>query len=457
MLDSFLTFINQQHWDIENRKTLLAVSGGIDSVVMLHLFHKAGFRVGIAHCNFGLRGQDSVDDESFVRQLAAQLQIPCYVKSFTPKTFASAQGISLQMSARRLRYEWFEALSAEFDYDWIATAHHINDSIETTLLNLTRGTGLAGLNGVPATNGRVVRPLLFSSRENIVDYAQKHQLVWREDVTNARTDYKRNLIRHRVVPLLKEMNPALERTFQSSTERLRAADTLLTGFLEAWQKEHVSITDGQLEIKIESLQQTSEPVYSLWFVLRNYGFSYHQAEVIYNAADGLSGKIFFSNTHKVVKDRHLLILRSQEETEQEESLISELSTKLVFQWGELNTQISDVVNFDGAGNPHRVFLDGNKLVFPLTIRRWAEGDVFHPFGMAGRRKKISDLLVDQKFSIFQKQMVKVLVSGTGDIIWVIGVRADERFRVTDATKSIVTMDVIFQPSAKETENFSNDF
>jgi tRNA(Ile)-lysidine synthase len=457
MLDSFLTFINQQNWDIGNRKTLLAVSGGIDSVVMVHLFHKAGFRVGIAHCNFGLRGQDSVDDETFVRQLAEQLHIPCYVKAFSPKAFAHEQGISLQMSARSLRYDWFEALRAELNYDWIATAHHINDSIETTLLNLTRGTGLAGLHGVPATNGRVVRPLLFSCRDNIVAYAQKHALAWREDYTNARTDYKRNLIRHRVVPLLKEMNPALERTFQSSTERFRAADTLLTGFLEAWRNEHVSITDGQLEIKIKSLQQTKEPAYCLWYVLRNYGFSYHQAELISGVLDGFSGKTFYSDTHQVIKDRHLLILRELDEQEEEESLIWELAAQHVFEWGELNTQISVVVNLDGAGNPRRAFLDTDKLIFPLTIRPWAEGDVFQPFGMAGRRKKISDLLIDQKFSIFQKQRVKVLVNGNGDIIWVIGIRADERFKVTDATQRVVTMDVIFRPSAQETENFLNDF
>jgi tRNA(Ile)-lysidine synthase len=443
MLDSFLTFINQQRWDMGSRKTLLAVSGGIDSVVMMHLFHNAGFEVGIAHCNFGLRGQDSVEDEQFVRGLAEGYQMPFFVKSFDPDAYAMEHGVSLQMSARVLRYHWFEVIRSEFGYDWVATAHHTNDSIETILLNLTRGTGLAGLQGVPPVNGRVVRPLLFSSRAQIVAYAEKNELVWREDRTNSSIKYKRNLVRHRVVPILKELNPVLERTFQTTAERIRAADHLLMDFMEGWQKEHVRLTDGQVVVAIESLRRIVEPVYGLWFILRNYGFNYQQTQTLFSSIDRLSGKVFYSQTHKVLKDRDHLIVMGLGEGDVGESQISGLAGRNVYEWGELSIYASGAEGMSREKNAGRIFVDGSKLVFPLTIRNWIVGDVFQPFGMDGKRKKLSDLLIDLKYSIFQKRHVKVLVNGTGEIVWVIGIRADERFRIRQEAQNVVTMEVIF--------------
>ena len=437
MLDSFLTFINQHRLDLHGQRTLLTVSGGIDSVVMTNLFHRAGFQAGIAHCNFGLRGKESVLDEAFVRELAAACNFPVFVKQFDTKAFIKEHHVSTQMAARDLRYPWFEEIRNTNSFDWVATAHHANDALETTLLNLVRGTGIAGLHGIAVKNKFLIRPLLFATKEEILDYAHQNKLSWREDQSNQSLDYKRNMIRKQVVPVLKELNPSLESTFLITSERIRAAGSLLSEFMEKWQNEAVKEIEGQLNISISMLLSDSEPAYRLWYIVNQYGFQYLQVIQIVKSLQTISGKIFYSNSHQILKDREFLILKPIEEESTAPVLITEPEGNYTFQEGRL--VISSEIKLSGfeiEKKKNIIYLDKKALLLPLTIRKWLPGDIFYPFGMKGKRKKVSDILIDLKLNIYQKQKVNVLVNGNGEIIWLINIRSDERYKITDKTQDM---------------------
>ncbi|TDE16381.1 tRNA lysidine(34) synthetase TilS [Dyadobacter psychrotolerans] len=442
MLDSFLTFINQPGLDFSKQKTLLTVSGGVDSVVMAHLFHRAGFEAAVVHCNFGLRAEESVQDEVFVKELAGKYEFAFYVKHFDPKTYAKEHTVSTQMAARDLRYEWFEELRTEHNFDWIATAHHANDALETVFLNLARGTGITGLHGIAAVHSGIVRPMLFASKDQILDYANENQLLWREDRSNNSMDYKRNIIRKKIIPVLKELNPSLEKTFQVTSDKVRAADSLLTGYLEQWKKSVLTESEDQIKISISGLQQSGEPSYRLWHILNVYGFNYTQCVTITKSLKATSGKTFYSKSHELLKDRETFILRARKGDNS--------SVNLTIAWNEGQYELpegylkisrvnTNEINYTDK-NPEVIWLDEGKLIFPLQVRKGKEGEVFYPFGMKGKRKKISDLLIDLKMSLYQKEKVNVLVNGNGEIIWVIGVRADDRWRLMDETKQVLRVE-----------------
>ena len=439
MLESFLTFINQQKLGLSEKSTLLTVSGGVDSVVMAHLFYQAGLSAGIAHCNFGLRNKESDEDELFVRQLAERYDYPFFINCFDTKNFAQEHGISTQMAARDLRYQWFEELRKGENYDCVATAHHVNDSIETVILNLARGTGLAGLHGIAVKNQYLIRPLLFASRQEIVNFAVEHQLTFREDSSNSSNHYKRNLIRHEVVPVLKQLNPALEKTFVTTLTRIKAAEALLENSLKEWQDEVVEIQNGDLLIPIEPLMYLPEPVYRLWFILQHYGFSYGQVEDLFASADGISGKQFQSACYTVLKDRQSFIVSERKrENTTEELIIEDLNG--IYLINDLTISFETLIKtvhfkFEKANTI--AYFDADRLIFPLVIRNWVLGDRFFPFGMKGKSKKVSDLLIDQKLNLNQKKKIKVLLNGNEDIIWVIGLRSDERYKISENTKEIL--------------------
>lgn len=441
MLDSFLTFINQHTPDLKHQPTLLAVSGGIDSVVMTHLFHNLGFPAGIAHCNFGLRGEESDGDETFVRELAAQCNFPFFVTRPDVKGTAKSGSVSTQMAARALRYAWFEKVRAESGYEWIATAHHSNDSLETLLLNLTRGTGPAGLTGIAPVNGKVIRPLLFSNRAEVSRYAAENGIRWREDRTNVTDDYHRNKIRHHVIPVLAELNPSLETTFNATSERLRAGNALLEAYLQKWKEQIVKQENGTIRIPITELTNNNEPNYRLWTILQGFGFQYSQISGILSVLGGIAGKRFFSPTHVLLIDREYLILKAQSGSPDREELIIE-GLDATFDWQGQRFTLSTWP----AGKPLyfdslTIVVDADRLKFPLTIRKWRQGDSFQPFGMAGKRKKVSDLLIDNKIDRFQKEKTAVLINGNGDIIWVVGIRADERFKLSETSQRAVMVSV----------------
>lgn len=433
MLDSFLTFINQHTPDLKQQPTLLAVSGGIDSIVMVHLFHNLGLPAGIAHCNFGLRGEESDGDEAFVHDIATRYNFPFFVTRPDVKTLAKSASISTQMAARELRYEWFEKIRQESGYRWIATAHHANDSLETLLLNLARGTGLAGLTGIAPVSGNLIRPLLYSNRAEISRYARENDILWREDRTNETDDYYRNKIRHHVIPVLSELNPSLETTFNASAERLRAANALLEASLQEWKSRAILREEGCIRISIAEVSGAKEPAFQLWSILQDFGFQYNQVHGIMGALTGTSGKRFYSPTHVLLVDRSYLILKASSETSDDAELLIERSdTQLEWEGVTLTLRIAlkgSSYHFDKS----TIAVDADLLTFPLILRKWRQGDVFQPFGMDGKSKKVSDLLIDAKIDLFRKERTAVLVNGDGKIIWVVGIRADERFKITATT------------------------
>lgn len=442
MLASFLTFINDNKIPLTDKRTILTVSGGIDSVVMAHLFHKAGFDSVIAHVNFGLRGKESDDDELFVKELADFYQFPFFFTRVNTKSYSKEKGISTQMAARDLRYEWFELVRKEAKASFVATAHHADDSLETVLLNLVRGTGLSGLKGILPFSGSLIRPLLFATREEILIYAKNNNLSWREDSSNKSNDYKRNLLRNEVLPLLRQLNPSVSRTFTTSSDRLQAAHNLVTNELTLWKEKFVSTApNGLLYIAIDGLLNSSEATFRLFSVLEEFNFSYKKTQNIINCLEGQCGKKFISSSHTLIKDRTQLMLSPNEFTEeivviannncQTETSSFRLSIySKQFEANDALTATEQKATFDTA-----------LLTFPLQIRNWKSGDTFYPFGMKGKRKKISDLLVDRKVPLALKKQVLVLTDQADRIIWVIGHRTDERFKVTDKTLSITLLEI----------------
>ncbi|MCF0060665.1 tRNA lysidine(34) synthetase TilS [Dyadobacter chenwenxiniae] len=435
MLDPFLTFINQHKLDLKKQPCLLTVSGGVDSVVMLHLFQKAGFPAGIAHCNFGLRGDESEGDEQFVKELAKTYDFPFFSKRFDVKSFAKKRGISTQMAARELRYEWFEQLRAAHNYAYIATAHHANDSLETVLLNLTRGTGLSGLYGISGINSYLLRPLILATKEQILAYAQANGLHWREDQSNDSDDYKRNLIRHKVVPVLQQLNPSLEATFIHSADKLQSADQLLRELLDEWSIRAVIKKNDQIRIHIALLLAEGQAAYRLWHLLDQFGFSYRQSVQIIASLPGIPGRQFLSDSHILLIDREELIVQKKfEGLESSTWAIHVPNGELQLGGFILRLSQKDRDSLPrNAYDSQTVILNSQKLEFPLTVRKWQTGDVFQPFGMNGRKKKLSDFFTDLKMDLFTKQSTFILVNGNQEIIWVIGLRLDERYRVNPDT------------------------
>lgn len=422
---------------------MLAVSGGVDSVVMLHLFQKAGFPAGVAHCNFGLRGEESEGDEQFVKTLAEEYHFPFYSRRFNTKSFAREKSISTQMAARNLRYEWFEELRAAHNYTYIATAHHANDSLETTLLNLVRGTGLSGLHGISGINNHIIRPLLFATKEQVVAYAQENGLHWREDLSNESDDYKRNLLRHKVVPVLQQLNPSLESTFIQSSAKLQSANLLLKAMLNKWVEEVVVEKEGQLRISKQKLISESQPAYRLWHVLDKFGFSFQQSTQIIATLSGISGRQFLSDTHALLIDREYLIVQEKINNEANLSfLIDTLEGE--FDFGSFSLSLShSPKNFrlPMSHTANFAFINADTLKLPLTIRRWQQGDVFQPLGMQGKKKKLSDFFTDLKMDLFKKQNIFILLNGNQDVIWIIGLRLDERYKIDEDTVNVLQVRV----------------
>jgi tRNA(Ile)-lysidine synthase len=423
-------------------KILLTVSGGKDSVVMFDLFLNAGFRFGVAHCNFQLRGEDSIGDEEFVQNIAHNQGINFHSIRFDTKEFAHQKAISTQMAARELRYEWFEKIRIEGSYDFVATAHHLNDNIETILLNLTKGTGVAGLRGIQAKNGHIIRPLLFATREEIEEYVSVNNLSWREDSSNASTDYQRNLLRHEVIPVLKRINPNLEETFSRNIDRFHDLEMAFQKNLNYFKTTVLRQEGDTIFIKISNLKYWQSTTYLLEETLKDYGFNYQQIKAIEQSLHGHSGKQFFSPTHVLVKDREDLVISRRTEDDFEEVIIEEIKPSL----SNNPSQPSP----DGEGyyaleielpsnhypteiEPQRFDLD--KIKFPLTLRKWQQGDWFIPLGMKGK-KKISDFLIDRKIPLHLKK-VTFTITSQYNIIWVVGQRIDDRFKITPATKRVL--------------------
>lgn len=435
MLQRFCQYITENKLFLPSQKILLAVSGGIDSVVMTDLFSKAGYVFGIAHCNFRLRGDESDGDEAFVKRLAAAYQVPFFSTGFDTASAAHTAGISIQMAARDLRYDWLNQLLIQEGYDFLATAHHLNDIIETVLLNLTRGTGIHGLAGIRMKAGKLIRPLLFATREEIQAYVEAQGLKWREDSSNESVKYYRNLIRHEVIPVLKKINPSLETTFGESSEKLLAAEALFNEKVEETGKKLCVWKDEELYIDIAALEMENEKKILFYEMLKDYGFSYSEISNLLFTRQ--TGKKIESATHIAVRDRDHFIVAPRRPDGMKEYLVEKGMKEVHIEDLSLELSITGNENFVISKSSDTASLDYDKLQFPLKLRGWQPGDWLIPFGL-GRRKKVSDLLVDLKIPRHHKDQVKVLLSGDA-VVWVVGLRTDERFRITEETQKILVV------------------
>ena len=414
-------------------KILLALSGGIDSIVLFDLLVHCGFSISVAHCNFKLRGKESDADEVFVRSLCKKYAIPCFVKSFETEAYATKNKISIQMAARELRYKWFNELRENKGLDCICTAHHKSDVVETMLINLIRGTGISGLHGIQAKHGFIVRPLLFAKKNDILNYAQKHKLKFREDSSNASDDYLRNKIRHHVIPELVKVDPDFERGFFDTANHIQKSESLLNLLINNELKKIRKINGEIQSFQISNLLKIREPENFLYEILKDYHFSSAQCSMLYKALNKGSGKQFNSVTHRLLIDRNFLVLSPLKNSVQKDSFrINKLSDfkKLPIHLDASKSKINDQFELNKKRTIAQI--DAQSVSFPFELRRWKKGDSFYPLGM-NKRKKLSDFFIDHKLSIFDKEEVWLLCSN-GEIIWVINYRIDERYKITSRTK-----------------------
>ncbi len=435
MLKSFQDHIARHRLCKATDKILLAVSGGLDSMVMLHLFHRAGYSVAVAHCNFQLRGAESDGDEAFVSEQCIRLGIPFYHEQFDTNNYAWEYNLSTQLAARTLRYTWFDEVLMEGKFDKLATAHHLNDSLETVLINLSRGTGIDGLAGIPVENKSIIRPMLFATRLEIEAFAKAEHITWREDSSNLTDDYQRNFIRHHIMPLLKEINPSLEHTFLSTQEKVRGGVELINLAHATLEKEFVQRTDGKILVHKSAFEAFHYPASVLWEMTKRFGFNIEQCEEVIQSLHKQSGKKFLTSTHQLIIDREQIII-SEITSSWEEVEIKSGEAKAVLGVWTLKIHPGKPVVRE---NPSEAILDADKLHFPLKWRKWKAGDSFNPLGM-NHHKKISDFLIDQKISLVDKDRVTVLESN-GEIVWVVGHRVDNRFKITDETKHALAIKV----------------
>lgn len=432
MKQSFLNYLEQKKLCGSNDKILLAVSGGLDSMAMLDLFQDCGFNIGVAHANFQLRGGESTGDEEFVEGFCKKSSIPFYTKKFDTELYARLHQLSIQMAARVLRYQWFGELAEAHHFDWIATAHHLNDSIETGLLNLVRGSGIEGLDGIESKNGKVIRPMLFATRQQLEVHAKENNITWREDRSNTSDDYQRNFIRHHVTPLLKELNPSFENSFLESMNKISGAVELEALGIQRWREQFEKTTGNQIRLTKKGFDQFKRPENVLWNLIKGFEFNLDQCHQIARAMKGQPGKKFYSSGHELIIDRDYLII-SKTQTRLGETLIESHQTEATL--GNFKLKIEQREKIDFNDDPTIAMLDADKIKFPLHWRKWKPGDSFYPLGM-NHRKKLSDFLIDQKVSLADKEAITVLES-ENEIVWVVGWRVDDRYKIALATQSTV--------------------
>ena len=435
MLEQFQAYINRYNLIAEGEKVILAISGGVDSMVLADLLLKAKVEFVAAHCNFHLRGEESDGDEKFVREYAEKHDIQCFVKHFETEKYAAEQGISIEMAARDLRYAWFEQLRLRLGYNKIAVAHHADDQAETFFINLLRGAGLRGLKGMLPQNGVIIRPLLWASREQIRQYAVENQVIWREDHTNAENVYLRNKIRNQLLPAFDELKPEARQGLYKSLEYLASENELYRELLKEKLSQIVKRNDEVQSFPTFNSQLSTLNFQLLFEWLRQYNFNADQCRFIFETMNTGIGNKYFSSTHQLIIGRDDFQLSEIKAIENEEVQIGVGEDVIVLPIHLCFSKLEKTPDFVIDKSSDVAQLDFDKLKFPLTLRHWRHGDRFHPLGMKGS-KLLSDFFVDQKFTEWQKRNVWLLVSADDEIFWVVGYRIDERFKVTDSTKML---------------------
>lgn len=435
----FIQSLKQRFPGVESQRILLAVSGGPDSIALLYLFIRFTKQIAVAHCNFGLRGAESDADEAFVKHCCSELNVPFYSKRFETSEEATEKSISIQVAARELRYAWFEQLRIEHHFDCIATAHHLDDNVETVLMNMLRGTGMKGLSGIPEQNGPIIRPLLFASKAQLIQFLSAHNIAYRNDASNAENKYTRNKLRNSIVPQLLELNPQASTHIHELSKHAQLAYALLSEKTEALASGNLSETNGTIQLHYDTISRTPFAAFYLFELISRYGFNKVQCDLIHaNFCSAKTGTRFLSESFELIVDRHTLIInpRNDEQHPVADIVVHEQPSQVI-------ALPDDEYMFNMLTNPSintyledHLYINADLLSFPLYCRLWKQGDSFKPLGSNGS-KKVSDLLIDQKVSLTAKRNTFVLQSSSGDIVAVLGHRIDNRYRITPDTRSVL--------------------
>jgi tRNA(Ile)-lysidine synthase len=432
-----------RHLSTKNCHVILAVSGGVDSVVLTDLVFKAGFNFTIAHCNFQLRRQASDSDEQFVRSLGEKYGKEVLVKRFATQDYADSNKVSIQVAARELRYAWFEELIKNSKFQIpnskLLTAHHADDNIETVLMNIFRGTGISGLHGILPVQGNIIRSLLFAHKASIIEYAQQHNLSWVEDTSNATDKYSRNFFRHNVIPLIKEVYQNADENLLANIERWKEVEQVYNQSIQLTKSKLLEHKGNEVHIPVLKLQK-NQPLNTIAYeIVKEYGFTAAQVNDIIQLLSAENGKFVASATHRVIRNRNWLIIAPVVSTEALNILIEEKAESINFENGSIKISLmekSSTVSEDA----NLVRLDVAKVQFPLILRKWKTGDYFYPLGMQ-KKKKVNRFLIDKKLSTTQKEKVWVIESNKR-IIWVVGQRIDDRFKITPTTKQVLQLQLL---------------
>lgn len=440
MLSQFELHLRNSFPSIFNEKVLIAISGGVDSMVLANLCLKLDLKISLAHCNFNLRGSESKSDEDFIFDYGKSNDLIVYSKHFNTELYAKKSKLSTQMAARKLRYHWFENLINEHKFDRLLTAHHSDDNLETFFINLIRGSGIEGLSGIPKTNVSIARPLLIFSKEQILNYANQFDVKWREDSTNGSLKYHRNELRHKLIPVLKKIHPKILESLAKTQSNIEASKNLLNLHIEDINKKVIKkIFDDEIHYSISALKSLKSTKLYLFPLFKKFGFS--DWEELYNLLDAQSGKQIFSVSHTLIKDREVLILtQKKSKTNVEQIIISKNETVSVKEFG-YKLKFKKVFKTEG-NHAKSIFVDMDKLKFPLKLRNWISGDSFYPKGMKGK-KKISKFLKDEKLSLTSKSKILLLCSDS-KVVWVVGKRQDARFVPSKETSVIYKISIVCQ-------------
>jgi len=438
MFNAFENLLKNQFSFLKETPVLVAVSGGLDSMVLTHLCKNAGLNIALAHCNFKLRADESDGDEDFIKAYAKTHNLDVFTTHFETGIIAQKSKQSIQMAARQLRYDWFESLQFQHGFEYVLTAHHADDCLETFLINLSRGTGLDGLTGIPEINGSVVRPLLTFSRDEIFDFAAQENVKWREDGSNQNTKYLRNKLRLTVIPLLKELNPSFMDRFESTQTHLKDTKSLIEDYmLEVEDRVIESIEEDQIIYNIDKIQSLNNPKAYLFQLLKTYNFTdWTEISALLNAQ---SGKQIVSSSHRLLKNRSQLILSQWIQTETT-SISIDASQSLISIPSQPYDLKMEVVTSIGSKEHDEVYLDFKTLKFPLSLRNWTKGDYFYPSGMSGK-KKLSKYFKDEKLSTIEKENTLIIYDENA-LVWIVGRRADQRFIATETSPKILKISIL---------------
>jgi tRNA(Ile)-lysidine synthase len=440
LLEQFIGVVKTSNLFSPKDKLLIAVSGGVDSVVLCELCKQAGYDFIIAHCNFKLRGEESERDEKFVRELGKRYEVEVLVQTFETEKYAAENKMSTQEAARKLRYDWFKELinqSTNQPINYLLTAHHADDNNETLLMNFFRGTGLHGLTGIPEMNNYIRRPLLYFSKEELMFFAKENKLQFVEDSSNQSSKYTRNFFRNEIIPAISKVYPQVKENLQDNIKRFATIEKLYQVSVNELKKKLCRYKGNEIHIAVKQLMGYNNTAL-IYEIISAYGFHEKQVEEVIKLATSDSGKYIQSpeNNYRIIKHRHWFIISPVIATESENIIVEEGDKQIVFSSGKLNIERASITNYKPQTTNYIACLDSKEIQFPLLLRKWKTGDYFYPLGMK-KKKKLNRFLIDQKLSISAKENVWIIESDQR-IIWVVGYRIDERFKVTDRSKNILT-------------------